>query len=79
MKKYALATGVSIDTARIEQSVDLLFENGKPFEFRTTVVPGLLDEPDIVEIATWLAGKSAQPGETRYYVRRIQGLMAALS
>jgi pyruvate formate lyase activating enzyme len=68
--KYALATGVPIDSTRIEQSVDLLFENGGPCEFRTTVVPGLLGEPEIVEIATWLAGKSAQPGATRYYLQQ---------
>jgi pyruvate formate lyase activating enzyme len=70
LQKYALAAGVPIDGARIEQSVDLLFENGRPFEFRTTVVPGLLGEAEIVEIATWLAGKSAQPGETRYYLQQ---------
>jgi pyruvate formate lyase activating enzyme len=75
LAKYALATGVPVDTVRIEQSVGLLFESGLSCELRTTVVPGLLDEQDIAEIAAWLAAvaaarKSDGPGAVRYYLQQ---------
>jgi pyruvate formate lyase activating enzyme len=56
-EKYPLLTGLAgVDVARIAQSVALLTESDIPYEFRTTVVPGLLDVSDIVEIARWIAG-----------------------
>ena len=62
-------------TARIERSVDLLLAGGLSCEFRTTVVPGLLDEQDIAEIAAWLAAataarKSDGPDAVRYYLQQ---------
>jgi pyruvate formate lyase activating enzyme len=57
LEKYPLLTGLAdLDVARIEQSVALLKESDIPYEFRTTVAPGLLDEDDITEIARWIAG-----------------------
>jgi len=54
--KYPLLTGLTdVDVTRIEQSIALLKESGVACEFRTTVVPGLLDEDDIAEIARWIA------------------------
>ena len=75
LTKYELATGVRVDTARIAQSVDLLLVSDIPCEFRTTVVPGLLDEQDIAEIAAWLATvaaarKSDEPAPVRYYLQQ---------
>jgi len=70
LSKYGQATGVQIDAARIEQSIQLLFERRVPFEFRTTVVPGLLDEPEIAEMAAYLAHKSPAPGQVRYYLQQ---------
>ncbi len=54
--KYSLATGVKVDIARIERSIALLRSGQVEHEFRTTVVPGLLDMDDIVAIARWIAG-----------------------
>jgi pyruvate formate lyase activating enzyme len=75
LAKYESAAGVHVDTSRIERSVDLLLESGLSCEFRTTVVPGLLDEQDIAEIAAWLAAvaaarKSDKPGIVRYYLQQ---------
>jgi pyruvate formate lyase activating enzyme len=70
LTEYERATGVRIDTALIEQSVRLLFERGVPFEFRTTVVPGLLDEQDVAEMAAYLAGTSPDPAQVRYYLQQ---------
>jgi pyruvate formate lyase activating enzyme len=55
-KKYPLLVGLAVDVTRIERSITLLKESGIAYEFRTTVVPGLLDEDDIADIAQWIAG-----------------------
>jgi pyruvate formate lyase activating enzyme len=70
LSKYGQATGVPVDTARIEHSIQLLFESQVPREFRTTVVPGLLDEQDLAEMAAYLAHKSPDPGHVRYYLQQ---------
>jgi pyruvate formate lyase activating enzyme len=55
--KYPLLAGLTdADVTRIEQSITLLKESDIAHEFRTTVVPGLLDEDDIARIAQWIAG-----------------------
>lgn len=54
---YAMAVGLeNIDTKRIEESASFLMEGKVPFEFRTTVVSGLVSEGDIIKIGEWLAG-----------------------
>jgi pyruvate formate lyase activating enzyme len=55
--KYPLLTGLTdVDVTRVEQSIALLKESDIAYEFRTTVVPGLLDEDDVADIAHWIAG-----------------------
>ena len=39
-----------------ERSLSLLRGSDIPCEFRTTVIPGWLDEGDVEEIARWIAG-----------------------
>ena len=54
---YARATGLqNIDISKIEESASFLMEKHVPFEFRTTVVSGLVSENDIEKIGEWLAG-----------------------
>jgi pyruvate formate lyase activating enzyme len=56
-QKYSLLVGLSdVDVTRVERSVALLLEGSVPHEFRTTLVPGLLDEDDVETIAHWIAG-----------------------
>ncbi len=55
-KKYAQLAGVKIDISKIEQSIDLIKNEAPDYEFKTTIVPGMLDKKDIVEIAKWLEG-----------------------
>jgi pyruvate formate lyase activating enzyme len=40
---------------KIEQSINILKESSIDYEFRTTVVPGLLDRQDILKIAHWIS------------------------
>jgi len=55
-KKYDRLAGVKTDISKIEQSIDLIKNEAPDYEFKTTVVPGMLDKKDIVEIAKWLEG-----------------------
>jgi pyruvate formate lyase activating enzyme len=64
LERYALAVGVPVDPARIRRSIDLLREGHVEFEFRTTVVPGTLQEEDILGIAGEIAGAG------RYYLQQ---------
>lgn len=56
LKKYDATTGVRGDKARIKLSVDLIMNSKVPYEFRTTVVPGLYTEKDFEVIAKWIGG-----------------------
>ncbi|MFA7319318.1 MAG: anaerobic ribonucleoside-triphosphate reductase activating protein [Parcubacteria group bacterium] len=56
IKNYDKLTGSKVDKDRIRLSVDLIMHSRVPYEFRTTVVPGLHAEKDFLKIAQWLRG-----------------------
>lgn len=53
---YSVCAGVPLSIKQIEESIDLLMEGGVSYIFRTTVVPGLLEENDVYEIASRVKG-----------------------
>jgi len=54
--KYKKVSGVrNIDIEKIEQSVNILRENKIDYEFRTTMVPGLVDKKDVMKIVKWIS------------------------
>jgi pyruvate formate lyase activating enzyme len=56
-EKYPLLVGKDrLDVTCITRSIGLLRDNGGACEFRTTVIPGLLVEQDVEEIARWIEG-----------------------
>jgi len=55
-QKYDVTTGVKGDIERIKLSIELIRNQAPDYEFRTTVVPGLHIQKDILEIAKWLKG-----------------------
>lgn len=55
-QKYNKATGVNVDINKIKKSVELIKNSGIDYEFRTTVVPGLVEKEDIEKISEWLKG-----------------------
>ena len=59
LKSYDKMTGTKVDKDRIKLSVDLIMNSRIPYEFRTTVVPGLHNEKDFDEIAKWIKGARA--------------------
>ncbi|OGC06338.1 anaerobic ribonucleoside-triphosphate reductase activating protein [candidate division WOR-1 bacterium RIFOXYD2_FULL_36_8] len=50
-EKYSKLCGTSVNLDNIKESIKLIMESQIPYEFRTTVVPTLLDKKDIEEIA----------------------------
>ena len=53
-ERYKELTNVDVDVEKIDESIDILKKENIDFEFRTTVVPGLITKKDIIEIAKWL-------------------------
>ncbi len=54
-EKYGLFSGPAVPFSRISKTMDLIRQSGVPFEFRTTVVPSLLSEEDLLAVADTLA------------------------
>ncbi len=48
-KKYELATGNKVEFEAIEKSIEII-KKTKDYEFRTTMVPGIVDKKDIKKI-----------------------------
>jgi pyruvate formate lyase activating enzyme len=57
-ERYPEVAGRDVDVEAISASVDPLRHCGLPHEFRTTVVPTLLDVKDVEAIARWIAETS---------------------
>lgn len=67
--KYQAAIGIQANGALkdVETSIDLLrSSNGIDYEFRTTVVPGLLSKEDITQIAERIGGAK------RYFIQQFK-------
>ncbi len=56
----------------IERSVEILKEGKIDFEFRTTVVPTLLEKSDILEIGKWLSSLSPGQKLPKYYLQNFR-------
>ena len=72
-KKYDKLTGVKTDISKIERSIDLVKNEALDYEFKTTVVPNLLEKEDIIEIAKWLEGSK------RFYIQQFKSDLSLLS
>jgi pyruvate formate lyase activating enzyme len=57
--KYSLAAGVDVDTKRLASSVDIIKSGNTDYEFRTTCVPGLVEEDDVIAISR-IAGERSK-------------------
>jgi len=58
-EKYQKTSGGKADVERIKLSVKMIMNSGIPYEFRTTVVPGIHEEKDFEKIAKWIQGARA--------------------
>jgi pyruvate formate lyase activating enzyme len=59
LNSYAEATGTAVNTARIVRSIGYLMGSDIEYEFRTTVVPGLVDEDEVIRIGKCIDGARA--------------------
>jgi len=55
-ERYAAACGGEVDLAALGRSVDLLMAGRVEYEFRTTVCPALIGDPEIHAMGTRIAG-----------------------
>jgi pyruvate formate lyase activating enzyme len=53
---YERATGTKFDFDKIRQSVKLIIDSSLPYEFRTTCVPGFIDEMAMAKMGELIAG-----------------------
>lgn len=72
-ERYQEVVGIKLDIKKIEQSVDLLKKEKVDYEFRTTLVPDLVEEKDILEIANWIS-----PAK-RYFLQNFSNENATLN
>ncbi|OPX33180.1 MAG: anaerobic ribonucleoside-triphosphate reductase activating protein [Candidatus Latescibacteria bacterium 4484_181] len=56
LERYKEVVRATVDRGKIQESVRLIKGGQVEYEFRTTIVPGLLDEEDIKKIGRWLEG-----------------------
>lgn len=56
LDNYEKAVGVKLNPENIKKSVEIIKNSEIDYEFRTTVVPGLVEKKDIEEIGKWLKG-----------------------
>ena len=55
-EKYEATVNVPVNYKNIEKSVKMIIKSGLPHEFRTTVVPGLLDKNDFTKMGEMIKG-----------------------
>lgn len=66
LKNYDKVVGVKVNLEDIKRSVKIIMESGLDHEFRTTVVPGLHSEADILAVALEIRGAK------RYYLQQFR-------
>ncbi len=54
--KYSKVAGKPVNFNKIKKSVKIIMQDCLPYEFRTTIAPGLLDKDDIIKIAKIIKG-----------------------
>ncbi|MEI6222885.1 MAG: anaerobic ribonucleoside-triphosphate reductase activating protein [bacterium] len=56
LAKYPKVVGKEVDTEKIWESILFIMDSGIDYEFRTTIVAGLLERDDILEIGNLIKG-----------------------
>lgn len=56
LDKYETTVSVKLDWENIKKSVKIIKSSGLPYEFRTTVVPGLLEKEDFAKMGEIIKG-----------------------
>jgi len=56
LEKYAAVVGAPVSCKNIQKSVKIIMKSGLPYEFRTTVVPGILVKSDFQKMGQVIKG-----------------------
>ncbi len=56
LNRYRDITQVDVDISKIKESIAIIRESGIPYEFKTTILPSLIKEKDLMEIGYLLEG-----------------------
>ena len=65
LSKYPISTNTIIDTARIKESIEMIKQDAKDYEFRTTFIKNFINtESDIYEIGELIKGSP------RYFIQK---------
>jgi pyruvate formate lyase activating enzyme len=56
LEKYEKIAGAKVSLSKIRKSIKLIIDSGLPYEFRTTVVPGLIEKEDIAKMGKLIKG-----------------------
>jgi pyruvate formate lyase activating enzyme len=64
--KYDTLAGVHVDVEKIKRSIKLIMEKAPDYEFKTTMIPGLLEKEDVKRVASLI------PGAKRYYLQQFK-------
>ncbi len=63
---YEKVTGTAVDMDNVKKSVAAIMQSGLDYEFRTTIVPGLHSEEDIISLAKEICGAK------KYYLQQFR-------
>lgn len=66
LEKYSLVTNTDIDTAKIQESINLIMKSDIDYEFRTTVLKSQLSYDDFEQIGKLIKGAK------RYYLQKFE-------
>jgi pyruvate formate lyase activating enzyme len=56
LESYSNVCGVNVDINKIRQSIDIIKSSGVAYEFRSTMVPGLISQDSLIKIGEFLKG-----------------------
>jgi len=64
--KYDSLAGVHVDIEKVKKSIELIMEKAADYEFKTTMIPGLLEKEDVKQVASLIKGAK------RYYLQQFK-------
>jgi pyruvate formate lyase activating enzyme len=71
--KYNTLCGKKVNINNIQKSIDIIINSSKEYEFKTTIIPNLLDKNDLIGIAKWIKGAD------RFYLQQFKNEIPLLS
>lgn len=71
--KYNSLCGKKVNIDNIQKSIDIIFNSSKEYEFKTTIIPNLLDKNDLINIAKWIKGADC------FYLQQFKNEVSLLS